>query len=151
VRGTKSASPDAEPVGLGVETDDNLHYVVDPLRHVSGKPLHLEDHRHKLILWPIFYSNHFILGVIQRNGRFDLHDSNRSYAHRPRGDAVGMVIQKLQKAGFKQKPTYRECEQQKKLSNDCGIHTINNALVALGITGAMHTRATLTEFVRNWS
>jgi Ulp1 family protease len=124
--------------------------MVDSVGHITEKPLHLEEHKKKLILWPIFYSNHFILAVIKGDRTFDVFDSLRTYAHRPRWDAVELVARKLRKVGITVKPTFRECEQQKGGSNDCGLHAINNALVAIGIGNMKHTRATLAVQVRSW-
>lgn len=166
----KSASPNAEPVGLGFIGDR-----VRPRNRWGGSSA-LRD-RHRRTIPVAFRSHHEIeldrrrlaqqnqcvvdamtsfasycgqrktslrsfLGMVcsQLHSRCDPRKwkiwsarlEQVLYAHRPRGDAVGIWRFKSHKRRASSRNRRTEsANSKKKLSNDCGIHTINNALVAL--------------------
>jgi hypothetical protein len=84
----------------------------------------------KTILWPVFYSNHWILAVIEKStNRFDVFDSLRGYAHGPRHQQLTRVKAVCHHVWRKNiEFTLKMTEQQVEGSNDCGVHTVANAL-----------------------
>lgn len=98
------------------------------------------------ILWPLYYSNHWILAVIDYKHRsFEVYDSLRGYAHPIRKNRLYLVSKVLHKVWAKWiKPHLRQCEQQGDGSNDCGLHVVNNALRLMG-DDARYTRDSLRD------
>ena len=128
------------------EVNKRLFFVVNPGAYPHSN---LAIPATKTVLWPLFYSNHFVMCVVHvEQRRFDVFDSLRDYAHAPRQHAlrgVSTVVYNRHKVMLK--PTLRHSEQQPSGSNDCGVFTINNALAIAG-SPLRHTRKSLKALVK---
>lgn len=125
------------------------YVVVDPRVAMSDINL-VELPMDKTILWPVFYSGHWILAVLEKDSRtFPVYDSYRAFAHRPRTTALTKIQQAVKKRwGTWLKPQLKACDQQAVGSNDCGIHTINNALVVMGVNRSVTRKDLLLRWRR---
>ena len=86
----------------------------------------------RIIIWPIYYKQHWITVVLDRRGlRFDVMDSAREYAHADREAALSKVTRVLRIAWtVNMKPTLKACEQQGG-TFDCGLFTIRNMIALM--------------------
>ena len=78
-----------------------------------------------------------------------MYDSFRAFAHGPRTTALTRIQQAVKKRwGTWLKPQLKACDQQEMGSNDCGIHTINNALVVMGVNRTLTRKHLLMRWRR---
>mmetsp|Transcript_78038 Transcript_78038/g.91092 ORF Transcript_78038/g.91092 Transcript_78038/m.91092 type:complete len:223 (-) Transcript_78038:81-749(-) len=125
---------------------DGFH-TVDTDRLYLGEGNFVRD---KINVCPVFYSNHFVLAVVDiQRGLCEVYDSYRAYAHGPRKKAMDDLLQQVQKGfGTPIRLVYKHTKQQEPKSNDCGLHTINNALTVMGNSALVHDRTTLRMLMR---
>ena len=128
--------------------DQACNFVVNPAVYPLAE---LRLPKNKKVLWPLFYSNHFVALVVDHRTRtFDVYDSFRRYARGPRREAL-LLVSKLLFAQRKcaLKPKLRASRQQEPLSNDCGVFTINN-LLANAHVPLEYNRRSLMKLVDAW-
>jgi hypothetical protein len=108
----------------------------------------------KLILWPLFYAQHWVLAVVDRvGGRFEVLDSCAGYAVPIRSKAVDKVEGLLRRAwGVQIKGVVKQhAPQQEPGSNDCGLFTIRNILeLAAGTFGRKLSEEQIAGITREW-
>lgn len=85
----------------------------------------------RLIMWPVYYAQHWVLALIDRRGpRFDVYDTARTYAHGHREQALTGITRALRLAWLVNLPAVlKHTEQQDPGSNDCGLWCIRNMMV----------------------
>ena len=83
----------------------------------------------KVVLWPIYYNQHWILMILNREGpRCDVLDSCAGYCCKERGTNVTLVTNLVQRAwGIHIQSTVKQkAPQQDRGSNDCAVFVLRN-------------------------
>ncbi len=85
----------------------------------------------RLLPWPVYYAQHWVLALIDSRGpRFDVLDTARTYAHGHREQALTGISRALRLAWQINLPAVlKHTDQQEGGSNDCGLWTIRNMMV----------------------
>mmetsp|Transcript_68067 Transcript_68067/g.79178 ORF Transcript_68067/g.79178 Transcript_68067/m.79178 type:complete len:113 (+) Transcript_68067:128-466(+) len=105
-----------------------------------------------MLIWPLFYSSHYALVVINLKRReMNCYDSLRTHATlawTAALDHVRALVMESTKVALKP-AVLKMCKQQPRGTNDCGLHVINNALsIITPGTNKGHDRSTLRKMVR---
>lgn len=97
----------------------------------------------KIILWPVFYSGHWILAVVSKaSATMFVYDSLRTYAHALHQKALLSVQQCVHKKWkIWLKPQLKHCDQQAPGSNDCRMYVIDWGLQAMGVDRTLTRKA----------